>query len=249
METEKKEAIVVIAIGEKFKNIYDTYFRESQERFAKKIGVPLIILNDYIDKSERSLARSPSWQKLLMFDVSQTENYDRLCYIDADIYITKKAKNPFENTENKTFGVVKNNPYNFPEERVSNLELYNYCPKENRPKYIINSGFFVAERNIHKKTFEYVYNHYEEQPCYENGPLSYHMLTEHKITDLDIHFNNIIPNLIKKYGFLWVFKLNKGGFIHFCGKIHEEMVNYVQDIDNHPIYGIYRTMLNKIRKN
>lgn len=246
METNKKEAIVVIAIGEKYKKMYDATFRESHERFAKKIGVPLIIIDDFIDKSERSLNRSPAWQSMCIFEAKETKEYNRLFFIDADVYITHNARNPFKNIPIGTVGIVDDNPYNLEEKNILNPTLYKYCPLENRPDKMINGGIFVADRNIHTKTLSYIYNNYEEQVCYHNGPMSYHILTENKVTLLSSHFNTIIPNVIKKYGPLWFFTIYTAGFIHFCGEIHEEMVAIVKDIDLHPIEGTFRTVIKKI---
>lgn len=247
METKKGEAIVVIVIGDKYKKIYNTNFRKSHERFAKKIGRPLIIFNNYIDKNQKARERSPAWQALCIFEAKETENYDRLCFIDADIYITTKARNPFEETEIGTFGIVDNNPYNLPDQSASNNILYQFCPLENRPEKMMNGGVFVAERNIHAKTLSYIYNHYEEQLCYYNGPISYHVQTEHKITLLSPHFNTVIPNIIKKYGVLWLLKIPFSGFIHFCGEIHMDMFFIVKKIDEHPLKGILDAILNKIK--
>jgi hypothetical protein len=56
-----KEALITCAIGDKYLQFYNLHFRPSQERFAKKINQPLVVIEDYIDPSELAIQKHPAW--------------------------------------------------------------------------------------------------------------------------------------------------------------------------------------------
>ena len=62
-----------------------------------KINAELVIIDDYI-KNQTS---APLGQKLLIFDHPKISKYDRAMFMDADIYITKHARNPFDILKNR----------------------------------------------------------------------------------------------------------------------------------------------------
>ena len=228
-----KSALVTIVIGKKYLDFYNRNFRKSHESFAKKIGVPLIVISDYIDKSEFGLNRHPAWQKLKIFDSKQTENYDRLCWIDADIYVTRNSKNPFEHLSSKCCAAVRNNIYDIEDYRKSDLNLYEECPRDNRPDYLLNTGFFIVSRQDHSSMLEHIYNSYSEQPCYENGPLSYHLINSRAV-ELDKEFNHLVPMYKQVHGtsLKSLYRLVRySSFIHFCGGIDKKILSKVRVID------------------
>src|SRR5574341_1125774 len=147
--SDPSEAFVTMAIGDKYLERYNRYFRPSQERFARETGRDLIVLTDYIDKSEFGRSRHPAWQALLMFKSPQTENYRRLCWIDGDIYVTTNIRDPFLETRLFEWGAVRNNGYNVECYAKSDLDLYKLCPEKNRPTYVLNLGLCVLSREVY----------------------------------------------------------------------------------------------------
>lgn len=236
MNNIKKEAIVTICIGEQYKKFYNKYFRPSHERFAKKIGVDLIVIDDHIDKSMFGKGRHPAWQKLLIFNSPLTQQYERLCWIDADIFITKHSENPFKKVGNGQWGAAKNNPYQFDDLAKSDLLLYEQCPKINRPNYLLNTGFFIVDKKEHQPVLESIYKNNSEQPCYENGPLSYTLLNTPNGKELESSFNCLQTNYFRAHKTNGKLKkmiglVKDNYFIHFCGGINEKILKITILVD------------------
>lgn len=217
-----KKAFVTIAIGEKYLGNYNKYFRHSHKRLAARTGYNLIVITDYIDRSDYGKTKSPAWQKLLIFRLQETKRFDILCWIDADIYVTNNIIDPFENVDELEWAAVRNNIYNFDWLAKADLNMYSFCPENSRPQYIMNTGFFIVNRNIHAQEMEYVYTAYEDQPCYEQGALSYHLLNTTPGKELDKRFNHIVQFyfLAKGYSYCNIYRLVKESqCIHFAGGI------------------------------
>ena len=230
----KQNVLVTIAIGKKYIDFYNRNFRKSHEAFSKKINVPLIVIYDYIDDSLFGKNRHPAWQKLKIFDSSLTEGYERICWIDADIFITSHAKNPFDLIPKGSWGAVRNNIYNLKKYKKNDPNLYSFCPSKNRPKYILNTGFFVVERKLHSNLFNFIYHNYHEQTCYENGPLSYHLLNTHPGCELKKEFNLLMPLYGEKFdiNLKTLFVLVRDSyFIHFAGGINKKHLKIVAIMD------------------
>jgi len=220
MKYKLREAFVTLVVGEEYLKYYNKFFRSSQEKFANKTGKELIVITDYIDISDYSKTRSPAWQKLLIFKAFQTKNFDRLCWIDADIYVTQNHQNPFLQVAEHEWGAVMNNPYNLDFLAASDLQMYEFCPQDNIPNYVINGGFVVVSKKYHANIMEYIYYNYKEKPetCYEQGYLSYHFINEYPGKILDVYFNNQIATyfMYEPYSFKNMFNLVKNhGCLHF----------------------------------
>lgn len=254
-----KEAIVTCAIGTKYLDFYNSNFRSSHEQFAKRINRPLIVIDDYIDKSSRGLERHPAWQKLLLFSAPQLKDYDRLCWIDADIFVTSQSKNPFDLVKESEWGAVRNNPDNYPDLAKSDLNLYQFCPKSGQPDYLLNTGFFIVSKKYHQKVLDFVYYNYHEQTCYENGPLSYHLLNTENGVELSRSYNEIIANLRLKeplsirQRLKTLFILNKvvkkSHFIHFAGGVNLQILETIKELDKNGLIfiskNIFKLIFNK----
>jgi hypothetical protein len=233
---KKKEALVTICIGEQYKKFYDKYFRPSQERFAKKIGVDLFVIDDYIDKSMFGKDRHPAWQKLLIFKSPLTQKYERLCWIDADIFITKHSKNPFNIVGDGQWGAAINNPYQFDDLAKTDLVLYEQCPKPNRPDYLLNTGVFIVGKKEHGPLLESIYKNNSEQICYENGPLSYTLLNTPNGKELESSFNCAESNYFRAHKTdgkveRIIGLVRDNDFIHFCGGINKKILKLTILVD------------------
>lgn len=227
-----REVMLVMAIGEKFLSYYNKKFRESHERFAQKIGRKLVVISEFIESFP---GKYPAWQRLLMFRHPEIAKYDKVLVVDADIYITKHARNPLEVCGDKPWGVVKNNPYNLPSLEKTDLELYNFCPKENRPSFQLNLGMYVISK-VYQPIWERLFYESPEQPCYENGPLSYFLLNEGKGMILPAEFNTMVTPYREAfgYGLSAILKMyRENSFIHFAGGIHRPILALVRYIDTH----------------
>lgn len=233
---KSKDVVVVMAIGEKYKQQYEKYFKRSHQRFATRHGLDLVIFDDFFDKSAFGLSRHVSWQKLLLFRIPELKDYNRICWIDADIYITHMAVNPFDLVPSGNWGCVPNNTYNLSSLKETDLELFVNCPIENRPSIVINFGFDILERDTHQKIMEYVYNKYPAQSCHEQGPMSYHLLKDFPGTLLPAEFNaQIGPYMMSKSHLLKLVRAyryaSENYFCHFCGGVNIRAVFFVKSVD------------------
>ena len=219
-----KNALVVLVVGDKYIAEYNKYFKPSHERFAKKYNLPLIIFERYIDALSEG-KRHPSWQKLLIFEAEETKEFDRLCWIDADIYITAHAKNPFDFVAADEWGMVKNDLRGMDYYIQSDLNNLQFCPQDNRPQYLYNGGFFIATRKQHASILRFVYDKYDLpyfdfKNSFEQAPLSYHIHNCKPGKELGFEFNaQVLSYCILNGSSVWGFKTFylENSFLHFVG--------------------------------
>lgn len=83
-------AIVTLAIGTKYEQVWDVVSRPSWERYAAAHGYDLIVLNAPIDPADTG-RRSPAWQKCLILSQSWSQRYERILWLDADIVVNPAA--------------------------------------------------------------------------------------------------------------------------------------------------------------
>jgi hypothetical protein len=232
-EDRRDEAAVVIAIGQKFQEKYGRFFRKTHERFCFNARLPLVIIGEYIQKSEKG----PAWQKLLMFRTPILSNMTRIVMIDADIYIKDGSKNPLDIVPKDRWGLAENNAFDLPWLKAGTPILYVDCPPDNRPDFVLNTGLFIVNKNIHEKTMEYVFSHYKKQVCEEQGPFCYHLINEFPGTILPFAFNNIVSSYIEKFGYsmttiVTMYKESYG--LHFAGSTGHNVLKMTVIFDRFP---------------
>jgi len=214
-------ALVTLLVGEKYKEFYDIHFRPSHERYAKKIGVPLIIIDELVDKSEFGEGKAPSWHKLLVFKHPKLHGIEQICWLDADIFITEHSSNVFNEIPLNYWAGVKNDLRGMEYYQGSDQNELRYCPKENRPDYLINGGFFVANRKEHAADMERIFYDYpNDLRSWEQGPLSYYWKNKQPGKELDYKYNvSVISYIVRTGSYINSFKklYNDNYFIHFCG--------------------------------
>jgi hypothetical protein len=232
----KKHAVVTLAIGEKYLAEFNRRFRPYFERYADRIGAELVVIDGFIEKSDK---RAP-WQKLLLFDHPDVRKYDRAMFMDGDIYITRHASNPFDVCGDKPWAICDDNPYDLPWLWEADKELYRYCPPENRPSRMLNSGVYIVDKSI-KPLLEHVYRDYPEQHCCDNGPLSYHLLND---TDADgqlrgvvlsSEYNRVVATYRNAFGkglSVILRMIRESSFIHFAGNKGYVFLPFIKWVDN-----------------
>jgi hypothetical protein len=80
-----RKAIVTLAVGEKFEQLFNEYCRNSWQQYCDKFGFELIVINDTLDKSDRAGKRSLSWQKLLILSQSWSMDFEQIVWVDCDV--------------------------------------------------------------------------------------------------------------------------------------------------------------------
>ncbi len=232
METNKGQfAVVTFATGKEYQKNFSKTFRPSLERYAQKINKEFIVIGDFI----RPSSKHTFWQRLLMFENPEIAKYDKVLMVDADIYITKHAKNIFDAVGDKPWGIAPNNAYNLPEYAITDLYYYNDCPKENRPAFACNCGMYVISRS-YQEDLAKVYEEYSEKESrgYESGPLNYFLLNENRGIILSSEFNTLVSMYIKKYGHSLssILKMyDDNSFLHFAASKWRSVFYFIKWLD------------------
>jgi hypothetical protein len=183
-------------------------------------------------------SKSLLWQKLLVFETKTISNFKRVMLLDADIWINKFDENPFNLVPYDNWGLCKNNAFDLKTYHKSDLRLYNKCPLENRPDFVLNTGFYILNKNIHSKKMRFIFDNYDTQICEEQGPLSYHLLTEFPGVILPFKFNNIVASFMEKFGYSFssIIKLyEESNFLHFAGNVNRKILRILILIKKFPI--------------
>ncbi|HLN23429.1 MAG TPA: hypothetical protein VK558_05540, partial [Patescibacteria group bacterium] len=81
------KALVTILIGDSYIAMWERLFASTWRAYCEKHGYDLIVIKEYIDKSDRALTRGPHWQKCLILEREEVRKYDRVVWVDADIAI------------------------------------------------------------------------------------------------------------------------------------------------------------------
>ncbi|MES2216190.1 MAG: hypothetical protein V4481_02745 [Patescibacteria group bacterium] len=235
-EKATENIFVTTVMGEKYTRIYNETFRPSQERFIQKIGADFYIIDDIIERSPNH--SHPSWQKMLMFRLPEIASHKRALFVDADVYITRHARNPFEVVGDVPWSVADNNAYGVKYFADNDPKLYAHCPPNNRPSMMLNLGVYIVTEES-RSALEKVFYDYKEQPCYDNGPASYHLLNGPKGKILPSEFNTLVLAYLMAYGrglsvMLRMYK--EASFLHFAGGPTKSlpMLPLVRYIDTHP---------------
>jgi len=236
MEKSKENVVVSTVTGEKYTKMYESLFKDSQTRYVNRLNLSFVFIREFIEHSLRHT--HVSWQKMLMFRHPEIAPYKRVLFIDADIYITRHARNPFEIVGDKIWAEADNNPYKVPYLTENDPKLYDYCPKENRPEMMLNGGVLVITKDT-SYVMEKVFYGYNEQPCYDNGPLSYHLLNTPGGMVLPSEFNTLVVAYRMAFGrgLSVILKMyQESSFLHFAGGPIKTMptLQIVKYIDMHP---------------
>lgn len=236
MEKSQENVVVTTVTGEKFTKTYVRLFKDSQVRYVDRLGLDFVFITEFIEHSSNH--KHVSWQKMLMFRHPRIAPYKKALFIDADIYVTRHAKNPFEVVGDKIWAEADNNPYKLAYLTENDPRLYDSCPKENRPKIMLNGGVLVIAKEA-SYIMEKVFYGYKEQNCYDNGPMSYHLLNTPGGMILPTEFNTLVVAYQMAFGrgLSSIIKMYKeASFLHFAGGPMKTMptLQIVKYIDTHP---------------
>ena len=87
----ERVALVTLTLGDDFAEHWHEACRPGWEGYAERHGYDVVCLTEPLDGSPRASARSPSWQKLLVLDQPFARDFDRIVWMDADIYVNPAA--------------------------------------------------------------------------------------------------------------------------------------------------------------
>ena len=234
-----RKAIVTFATGRKYLLDFDRTFRPSLERYARSTGHDLVIIPELIRPTDKP--RFWFWQKFLVWEHPVVKQYGRITLMDADIFVTRHAKDVFAAVGDLGWGMVVANPYNDPVNAVTDLRYYDDCPAANRPPVAGNVGVTVISRKYEPDLLT-LYDQYagKEARGYETGPLCYLLFNDEKNgVYLDAEFNVPVTLYIRKHGHSLssILRMYDGAsFIHFVGGKWRSVFYFLRWFEGSPVW-------------
>ncbi|MCF8481379.1 MAG: hypothetical protein K9H25_13170 [Rhodospirillum sp.] len=228
-----RQALVTLAIGQRYEGTFRAICEPGWRAYADAIGCDLIVFTEPLDDSERAWARSPAWQKLLVFSHPAILKYDAICYADSDILINPNSPSLFEAFQPNSVGLVRTeNPTELQTfrlraavraERHKKLTESLGQPESDTPfapfgimeshdtRY--NTGVMLCRPREFAHFFQKIYDKYEDMGSaiynYEQWPLLHELLSHGFVHDLDVLFNILFDDYLVYYsGFVGSMPLN-----------------------------------------
>ena len=214
-----KKALVTLAIGEKYRGVWNGICRKGWQAYAERHGYDVLMFDQPLDDGPRARKRSPAWQKCLILGPSVAGGYDRVVWVDSDILINPLAPSIVDTVPVEKIGAVDETVIPTAEERATIVRLCidNYrksgdakltryweatldgrdwhawygLPRQFSP--IVQTGVMVLSPRHHRELLKHVYNTYEDSGDpymnYEMRPLS-HEVQSHQLQHwIDPRFN------------------------------------------------------------
>jgi hypothetical protein len=226
MKPPIKKAIVTLAIGKPYEDMFNKICRPSWTEYAERFNFDLLVIKDPLDITERAIKRSPAWQKLLILSQAWSSQYDQIVWIDTDVMINNKwAADITENVPLEMVGAVEQ--YSIPSREIYRIALerqykdwdaknISYLDNLNPEQFynnrgiccdgisdVVQTGVFVCSPKHHRQIFENIYYNYEDthgsEWNYEMPAMSYELLKNNLIFWISNRFNYCASDVLAAY--------------------------------------------------
>jgi hypothetical protein len=220
-----RKAIVTLAVGERYKTVFEQYCRDNWQSYCNKFGFELLVLTERLDISKRASARSMSWQKLLILSQDWSSNYDQIVWVDSDIIINSHlagditaglpleciggvdqyaipTREIFDISLGKLYESWRANNVSFLANRSPGTYYTNRGIPGAHLDKVMQGGVFVCAPEFHKDLLEKIYYEYEDESGggnYENPAMSFEILQAGVIKWLPVIFNFCVINIIPAF--------------------------------------------------
>jgi hypothetical protein len=219
LQPANKKAIVTIVIGQEYQAIWQILCQANWLAYAERHNYDLIVITDFLDRSERGLGRSPAWQKLLILSQPWSAAYDRIVWVDADILMSSAAPDICESSPDPDLvGVcVSGDQMSEADKHIYFERLYKMAvqplaaakawtihegnrlgedgiPREGVP--MLNTGVIVLNPAKHREVFLDTYALEGKSRLYEQPHLSHELFKRGLIHRLSARFNWIVQELL-----------------------------------------------------
>ena len=125
-----KNAIVTLAVGGDYAARFEAFCRPNWTAYAARHGYDVVVITEPLDTSPRAQARSPAWQKCLIFEAPQVSGYERVVWVDSDILINPSGPSIVEDVPPERIGVTDEHTYPSPAKRQATLaSLIDFVPE------------------------------------------------------------------------------------------------------------------------
>jgi hypothetical protein len=206
------KAIVTLAIGNRYADLWKIFCKDNWNRYATRRGYEIICIDTPLDSSTRAKSRSPAWQKCLVLSQPWSDKYERIVWVDSDILMNSYAPDVSEGVPLDKVGAA--DEYSYPTAELYQVFLdrvSRYLPatgtgfieEHTAQQYhanfglpskfnkVVQTGVLVLNSKYHRELLEHVYYTYEDKPGlnYEMRPLSYELQNEDMVQWIDSRFN------------------------------------------------------------
>jgi lipopolysaccharide biosynthesis glycosyltransferase len=204
-----KNVIFVSSINQNFFNL----LRPSFERYCKRYNIDLIINTSEKVKHTVKLPIRGTFERFQIYDLLSV--YDRVCYIDSDIYIKKDSPNIFDTVPVNKFGIYCESIDVNRDAFIGHMK--NHFKLNDDIKLYYNSGVMVASK-IHKAIFSVaMLNKFFDKPGIIAGGwpdqdyINYYIYRKGvSVCDIGYRFNYLLNDLKDA-------RLGDVHFVHFAG--------------------------------
>jgi hypothetical protein len=223
MSRSHKKALVTLAVGERYEQMFNRYCQKSWKSYCHKYAYDLIVITHPLDQSRRALERSAAWQKLLILSQEWSSQYEQVVWVDTDIMINPDISPDIAKiVPVDKVGAVES--YSIPTRGIYTVALqrqYRHWRAQNADfvdnatpgqyyeargipggdlDHVAHTGVLVCSPQAHRELFEHVYYHYEDEHKspewnYEMPALSYELVKNNLVEWLPEQFNFCVGEL------------------------------------------------------
>jgi hypothetical protein len=218
-----KKAIVTLIIGDYYSQRWHKLCAANWHKYAELYNYDIICIDQPLDNSQLAHSRSPAWQKCLILSDERVKKYDRVVWIDSDIFINPNSPCIVSHVPEDKVGAVSSFAQLSESLPGKNQTLINRIvefwgwPYSNAKEYysgallpdsfdqVVQTGVMVLSPHHHHPILEYAYHYYKDTPIgdFEMEGLSYELLKANQVHWLDDRFNKVwIACMIMYYPFL-----------------------------------------------
>jgi hypothetical protein len=232
-----KIILVTIAIGDKYLQEYNTYFRRSQEAYAQRCGYDFKVITEFLDPrlQVRDLI---SFNKILVCSTPWARQYDFVIFIDADIFISSTAP-PIHSAIDYMGKIGIVNEYSQPtfEKRLAIQKrmgwesdpsaYYKLAGFDIQTYMVLNTGVLVMQPAKHREILEIIYTRHFLRAI--GHPRGFHF--EQSCIGYELQTSGLFAILPNTFNAIWgIYKMdsdsldlqefvNTNYFIHFAGRV------------------------------
>ncbi|MBX7197364.1 MAG: hypothetical protein K1X94_35260, partial [Sandaracinaceae bacterium] len=194
----ERRALVTAVVGDGYRRFYDAHIRPGQERLARRLGCPLVVIERPLASESDVDHPHASWEKVKILEEPLLGRFDRLCWLDADLFVLGEPPDPFAlagdgwlAVDDDTYGVPAQN-------ELGRRWWYGFLPEQAWPERVINTGLFVVHRG-HRALLRGVLDSYGGR--WDQGPLSHHLLREPGGTLGPVSLNRLVIHHLSARGY------------------------------------------------
>lgn len=213
-----KKAIVTLAVGSAYAVRFEQFCRKNWAAYAERHGYDIVVFKEPLDASARAARRSPAWQKCLVLSAPELAGYERVVWVDSDIYLNPAAPSVVDGVPLECVGCTDEHAFPSPQARQAILQIIVASSPDSGElsksfwrtwrdpgawhsafglpggqAHIVQTGVLALSPKHHRELLEHVYNSYEDGGLqslnYEMRPLSHEIQARKLQHWIDPRFN------------------------------------------------------------